>query len=255
MFHVKHLHKENKLQYIQFKEKLIAALEANAILLDVTDEKAEKLYRLTEIMLEVNKTMNLTAITDEDAIIVKHYVDSLTVSKYIPFGATVLDVGCGAGFPCLPLSIFREDLKITALDATAKRIRYIDDTAKKLGIANITPIAARAEELGKQSLYRESFDVVTARAVASLPVLSELCLPFVKLGGSFISMKASQGEQEANLACNAISLCGGSLISIDNCDLKFSDSLEPRLIISISKISTTPSKYPRHFSQISKKPL
>lgn len=258
MFHVKHLYKENKLEYIEFKEKLTAAFGINELSLTVTDERAEKLFRLTEIMLEVNKTMNLTAITDEDAIIVKHYVDSLTVAKYIPEGASVLDVGCGAGFPCLPLAIFREDLKITALDATAKRIRYIENTVKMLGITNVTPIAARAEELGKQKGYRESFDIVTARAVASLPVLSELCLPFVKVGGSFISMKASQGEQEALLARNAITLCGGSLASIDNCDLKSLGSVvttDSRFIISIRKISSTSAKFPRHFSQISKKPL
>ena len=243
------------MELFEFKEKLAVAFKANALSVDLTDEKAEKLYELTKIMLEVNKSMNLTAITDEDAIIVKHYADSLTVSKYIPENATVIDVGCGAGFPCLPLAIFREDLRITALDSTAKRIRYIDDTAKKLGITNIVPIAARAEELGKQSGYRESFDVATARAVAALPVLSELCLPFVKIGGSFISMKASQGEQEAIDARNAVRICGGSIKSVDKLVLLSPDSSDERTIISVSKLSSIPSKYPRHYSQITKKPL
>ena len=238
-----------------FKEKFVTALEANAVLVDATDEKIEKLFALTEIMLEVNKVMNLTAITDEDAIILKHYVDSLTVSKYIPVGSTVIDVGCGAGFPCLPLAIFREDLKITALDSTAKRIRYIDDTAKRLGISNITAIAARAEELGNKPEYRENFDISTARAVASLPVLSELCLPFVKKGGKFISMKASQGSSEALDAQNAIRICGGFIESVDKLTLLSNGFSEERTIISISKLSSTPSKYPRHYSQITKKPL
>ena len=243
------------MEFLEFKEKLAVAFKSNAISVELTDEKANKLYELTNIMLEVNKSMNLTAITDEDAIIVKHYADSLTVSSYIPKGATVIDVGCGAGFPCLPLAIFREDLTITALDSTTKRIRYIEDTAKKLDIKNITPIAARAEELGKQNNYRESFDVATARAVASLPVLSELCLPFVKKGGLFISMKASQGTQEAIDSKNAVRICGGSIKSVGKLSLNLSQTTEERTIITISKVSETPIKYPRHYSQITKKPL
>lgn len=243
------------MEFLEFKEKLALSLSENKVSLEVTDDKAQKLFDLTKIMLEVNKVMNLTAITDEDAIIVKHYVDSLMVSSYIPQGVSVIDVGCGAGFPCLPLAIFREDLAITALDSTAKRIRYIDDTAKKLEITNINPIAARAEELGAKSDYREQYDIATARAVAALPVLSELCLPFVKKGGEFISMKASQGSQEAIDAQSAIRLCGGSIISVDKFSLVSSSSSEERTIISISKTSLTPSKYPRHYSQITKKPL
>ena len=243
------------MELLEFKKKLIDALANNGVALEVTDDKVEKLYALTNIMLEVNKSMNLTAITDEDAIIVKHYADSLMVASYIPRSATVIDVGCGAGFPCLPLAIFREDLRITALDSTAKRIRYIDDTAKKLGITNVTPIAARAEELGKQNGYRECFDVATARAVAALPVLSELCLPFVKVGGKFVSMKASQGSQEAIDAKNAIKLCGGEIKSVDKLTLASDQSTEERTIISISKTAPTSAKYPRHYSQITKKPL
>lgn len=243
------------MEYTQFKEKLTVALTNNSVSLDVTDEKVEKLFELTAIMLEVNKVMNLTAITDEDAIIVKHYVDSLTVSKYIPDGASVIDVGCGAGFPCLPLAIFREDLKITALDATAKRIKYIADTAQRLGIENITTIAARAEDLAKQSDYRERYDVATARAVATLPILSELCLPFVKKGGLFVSMKASQGSQEALDAQNAIRLCGGSIVSVNKLSLVSDQASEDRTIIVVDKVSSTPPKYPRHYSQMVKKHL
>ena len=177
------------------------------------------------------------------------------ISAYIPKNSTVIDVGCGAGFPCLPLAIFRKDLTITALDSTAKRIKYIKDTARRLEINNIIPIAARAEELGKSNEHRECYDVVTARAVAALPILSELCLPFVKKGGLFIAMKASQGIQEATDAQNAISVCGGEIISVDKIALLSEQSSDDRTIITISKKSPTPLKYPRHYSQRSKKPL
>lgn len=243
------------MEFSEFKKELDYIFEKNSLAELITDERAQKLFELTQIMLEVNKSMNLTAITDERAIILKHYVDSLTVSKYIPLNAKVIDVGCGAGFPCLPLAIFREDLKICALDATAKRIRYVEDTARKLGLANVTAIAARAEELAKDKSYRESYDIATARAVAALPVLSELCLPFVKIGGKFVAMKASQGENEAKDAENAIKLCGGALISVDKFTLNSDSDVDTRVIVSVSKLIPTPSKYPRHYSQIVKKHL
>ncbi len=243
------------MEFLEFKQELTSSLNRNSVEVDLSDDKIEKLYELTRIMLEVNASMNLTAITEEKAIILKHYVDSLTVSKYIPKNAKIIDVGCGAGFPCLPLAIFRPDLGITALDSTAKRIKYIDDTANKLNITNIHAVAARAEEYGKKNEYRESFDIATARAVAALPILSELCLPFVKVGGAFVSMKASQGEREAIDAKNAIKLCGGEIKAIDKLELLSDDTSESRTIISVSKIASTPAKYPRHYSQISKKPL
>ena len=243
------------MEFLEFKQELTSSLNRNSVEVDLSDDKIEKLYELTRIMLEVNASMNLTAITEEKAIILKHYVDSLTVSKYIPKNAKIIDVGCGAGFPCLPLAIFRPDLDIAALDSTAKRIKYIDDTANKLNITNIHAVAARAEEYGKKNEYRESFDIATARAVAALPILSELCLPFVKVGGAFVSMKASQGEREAIDAKNAIKLCGGEIKTIDKLELLSDDTSESRTIISVSKIASTPAKYPRHYSQISKKPL
>ena len=243
------------MEFIEFKKELENIFEKNSLLELVTDARVQKLFELTQIMLEVNKSMNLTAITDEKAIILKHYADSLTVSKYIPENARVIDVGCGAGFPCLPLAIFRDDLYITALDATAKRIKYVQDTANKLELDNITAISARAEDIAKLPEYRESFDVATARAVAALPVLSELCLPFVKKGGKFVAMKASQGENEACESANAIKLCGGSLISIDKFSLISDSDSDTRIIVSVSKIAPTPSKYPRNYSQIVKKHL
>ena len=224
--------------------------------LQITDEQAELLFGLTERMLEVNKSMNLTAITEENAIILKHYADSASLCGYIPQGATLLDVGCGAGFPTLPLAIFRPDIKITALDGTAKRIEYVKATASMLGLANVTAIAGRAEELAHSNEYRECFDVVTARAVADLPILAELCIPFVKKGGRFIAMKASQGEKEAENAANAIKICGGRISSLNKLSLTSDGaSHDERIIISVEKITPTTAKYPRHYSQISKKPL
>lgn len=254
MFHVKHTRGEN-MELNEFKAELKSALERNSIVGLYNEAGAEKLFELTRIMLKVNESMNLTAITDEKSVILKHYVDSLTVSAYIPEGAAVIDVGCGAGFPCMPLAILRPDLKITALDSTAKRINYISDTADMLGISNITPIAARAEEYARDPVYRESFDVAVARAVAALPILSELCLPFVKVDGRFIAMKASQGLRELEDSQNAIKLCGGELLRSHSFDLLASDSSEQRVIIEILKKSPTPLKYPRHYSQISKRHL
>lgn len=254
MFHVKHAEGE-EMELNEFKAELKSALERNLLGELYNDIGAEKLFGLTAIMLKVNESMNLTAITDERSVILKHYVDSLTVSAYIPEGAAVIDVGCGAGFPCMPLAIFRPDLKVTALDSTAKRINYLSETADALDISNITPIAARAEEYAREPAYRESFDAAVARAVAAMPILVELCLPFVKVGGRFIAMKASQGLRELDDSQNAIKLCGGELLGAHSFDLISSDSSEQRVIIEILKKSPTPLKYPRHYSQISKRHL
>lgn len=239
-----------------FKQKTLDIFAKNKSLPTPTDDQIEKLFKLTEIMLEVNKSMNLTAITEESAVILKHYADSVSISSYIPEGAKVIDVGCGAGFPTLPLAIFRQDLEIMGLDSTAKRIEYVKATANKLGLRNVSAIAARAEELANKPEYREKFDVATARAVAALPILSEICIPFVKPGGKFVAMKASQGSAEAHLAQNAIKLCGGEIVSEDIIGLTSDgESFEKRVIIEVSKSAATPAKYPRHYSQISKKPL
>ena len=243
------------MEFNEFKKELEYIFEKNSLSELLTEEREQKLYDLTQIMLEVNKSMNLTAITDEKAVILKHYADSLTVSKYIPNGSKIIDVGCGAGFPCLPLAIFRNDIAITALDATAKRIKYVQETAEKLKLNNVFAVAARAEEFAKLTEHREKYDIATARAVAALPILSELCLPFVKKGGKFIAMKAAQGETETADAANAIKLCGGSILSVDKFALISDNEPDTRVIISVSKDTSTPQKYPRHYSQIVKKHL
>ena len=228
----------------------------NPSLPQLTKEKVEKLYELTAHMLEVNKSLNLTAIKEEKAVISKHYADSLMVSQYIDANSTVIDIGCGAGFPTLPLAIFREDLTITAVDSTAKRINYVQATAKMLGLANVTAIAARAEDMANSPEYREKFDYATARAVAALPILTELCLPFVKIDGKFIAMKSQKATDEIAASQNAIIKCGGRFEdSIEIPLIDADDTSESRTLVKILKSGRTPKEFPRHYSKISKKPL
>lgn len=221
-----------------------------------SEDKIAKLYALTEIMLEVNKHMNLTTIIEYPHIILKHYLDSLTISAYIPENAVIIDVGCGAGFPSLPLAICREDVRITALDSTAKRINYIKSVAEKLELSNLTAVTARAEAFGNDPEHRESYDMAVARAVADLPVLAELCLPLVKVGGIFAAMKAAKGEDEFARSASATKKCGGSNGQMIRADITADgSSFEKRCLIMVSKVEKTPNIYPRNFAQISKKPL
>ncbi len=226
--------------------------------LTLTDEQKEQMFVLSETLVETNKVMNLTAITDEKGIILRHIVDSLLISPHIPCHSTIIDVGCGAGFPTLPLAILRPDLKITALDATEKKIRFVSETAKLLGLENVTAMSGRAEELALTPEWRESFDFATARAVASLPVLCELTLPFVKVGGQLVAMKAKEAMSELESSKHAISvLCGANA----NDEVKtvslalHAESSEPRTIIKIKKTAKTPRIYPRRYAQIKKSPL
>ena len=244
------------MEFSDFFDYCKAVFAENPILPAVDEDKAHKLFLLTNTMLDVNKTMNLTAIKDEKAIILRHYADSLMISSFLAPSSCVIDVGCGAGFPTLPLAIFRPDLKITALDSTAKRIDYVSRTAKMLGLDNVTAIAERAEVLGNSKEYRETFDYATARAVAALPTLTELCLPFVKIGGQFVAMKAQKGDEELALSSNAITKCGGELSSSNFISLVDVDqNEETRTIIVINKSKQTPKEFPRHYSKISKRPL
>ena len=215
-----------------------------------------KFFELTNTMLSVNEQMNLTTITDIPQIILKHYADSLSVSPYIPQNASIIDIGCGAGFPSLPLAIFREDIKIISIDSTAKRIKYVQETANALSLTNLTAVTARAEAYAKEKEHREQFDIAIARAVADLPILCELCIPFVKSGGKFIAMKAARGDEEFSRANNALLLCGAGEAQIIKADITADGTLfETRRIIIAEKTKQTPKNYPRNFSQISKKPL
>lgn len=243
------------MEFLEFNDFLNTVMAHNGFQAPVDEDKSRKLYFLMRHMLEVNKTMNLTAIKEEKAVVVRHFLDSLTILPFLPENAKMLDVGCGAGFPCLPVGIFREDLAITALDSTEKRIKYVRDTANALNLSHFTAISARAEALAHDSAYRERFDVVTARAVAALPTLAELCLPLVRVGGSFIAMKATRGEEELAAAKSAIAKLGGEIESVNTVYLKSEGEQDERLLIKIAKIAKTPKALPRPYAKIAKAPL
>jgi 16S rRNA (guanine527-N7)-methyltransferase len=215
----------------------------------------EKLNILIDRMTSVNENMNLTAITDAQDIILKHIADSATIIKYIPQNARLLDVGTGGGFPALPVAIIRPDVSVYALDSTAKKLRYIDETAEILSLTNIKTVNGRAEELGKSVNYRERFDVVTARAVSALNILSELCVPFVKIGGLFISMKGSSAEEEIALAKSGIIQLGGEKFLDNKFTLRYSDTEFQRHLVISKKQKNTPPSFPRMYNRIAKKPL
>ncbi len=219
-------------------------------------EVCDKFYRLTVRMLEENEKYNLTAIKEPDKIILNHYADCAMLAKRLKKGASIIDVGCGAGFPTLPVALLREDVSILAIDSTAKRINYVNETAELLGLVNVKAVAMRAEDGGKDPAYREKFDYATARAVAEMRVLSELCLPFVKLGGEFIAMKGKNAEFELSSSKKAIATLGGRNTRVE--EIKLTDNkgeVFSHPLISVEKKEKTPVQYPRVFSQISKKPL
>ena len=222
----------------------------------INEETVEKFRALTEIMLETNQNMNITAITDVEKIIPLHYADCVKAAAYIPMNAKVLDVGCGGGYPILPLAIVRPDLQITGLDSTEKKILYVQKTANQLGLEeNVSTVSARAEDLAKLPAYRENFDIVIGRAVARLQVLDELCLPFVKLGGQMIAMKGLAGREECEEARNGIQRLGGNVKELVEYDLHLMEQSEKRSLILIEKEANTPKEFPRAFGAIKKKPL
>lgn len=227
--------------------------DAEKLGISIDDGKIMQFQKLAELLVEQNKTMNLTAITDPDGIAVKHFADSISVLTATEFAenARVLDVGTGAGFPGIPLLIMRPDLDLTMLDSTAKKLKYVANTVDELGhSANV--LHTRAEEAGQSKEYRETFDIVCSRAVAALNVLCEYCLPFVKVGGYFVAMKAAKAQEEIDGAKAAIKLLGGKIV--EEKSFKLSDGGERNIII-IKKISHVPPKYPRVSAQIAKKPL
>lgn len=227
--------------------------DAERLGISLTDEQLSLFDKLSDLLVEQNKTMNLTAITDPDGIAVKHFADSISVliASEIPQGARVLDVGTGAGFPGIPLLIMRPDIDLTMIDSTAKKLKYVENTVNELGLV-ATTLHTRAEEAGQSKEYREKFDFVCSRAVAALNVLCEYCLPFVKQNGLFIAMKGAKAQEEIDAARSAIKTLGGKIIAEKSFSL--SDGGERTLVI-IKKISQIPPKYPRPSAQIAKKPL
>ena len=221
----------------------------------VLDEKKEAQFKAyMSLLLEWNEKINLTAITEEKEIIIKHYLDSLSLASTVSLrGKTLIDVGTGAGLPGIPLKIYEEDLTVTLLDSLEKRIRFLKEVIGQLSLKGIEAVHGRAEDYGVKQDHREKYDYAVARAVADLAVLCEYCLPFVKTGGLFIAMKGPSVEEELKESKKAISILGGKLEDVRKLVLPFSDY--ERSIILIRKCRHTPTGYPRKSGKPTKSPL
>ncbi len=219
----------------------------------MTESQAQQFEKYYNILIEYNGKINLTRITQPGEVAVKHFADSLTLTKYfdIPENCSLIDVGTGAGFPGIPLKIYRDDINLTLLDSLNKRLNFLNAAADEIGIDAVT-VHSRAEEAGRNKTYREKFDIAVSRAVARLNTLSEYCLPLVKVGGCFIAMKGPSLGEELKEAENAVKLLGGEIVSVNEFNL---GEAGERTIVIIKKIKLTPEKYPRQGVKIKNKPL
>ena len=232
---------------MNFKEEL---LKLN---IELSDEASSRFDLYYKRLIAVNEVMNLTAIIEEQEVYNKHFLDSLMIVKALDLNKefTLCDVGSGAGFPSIPLSIISDNAKVTIIDALNKRIKFLNDLILELGLKNVIALHERAEDFAKTK--REFFDVTTARAVARLNILSELCLPLTKVGGYFIAMKGQGGNEEIKEATKGIEILGGHIEKVISLELP--DNAGARDIIIIKKIKETPKKYPRAFAKIKERPL
>ena len=237
------------------KEKFIEIMQEKLKKLEIhfSMEQTEQFFEYMKLLIEWNEKINLTAITEPEEIITKHFIDSLTILKYIKNDYKVVDVGTGAGFPGIPLCIMNPTIKMTLVDSLNKRLIFLQEVVNTLKLKNIEIVHARAEELGQNIKYREAFDIATSRAVANLSTLSEYLIPLVKINGKIISMKASNAKQEIDEAQNAIQILGGQIESIEEFNLPESDI--GRTVIIINKNKPTSKKYPRKAGTPSKEPL
>lgn len=217
--------------------------------------QVEQFKAYCSLLILWNERMNLTAIVDPKEIAIKHFIDSVALLKIHPIdtGARVIDVGTGAGFPGIPLKIVRPDIHLVLLDSLQKRTQFLQTVIDQLSLSNVLVMHGRAEEKGQIAEYRESFDIVLSRAVAPLHILSELCLPFVRVGGYFLSMKGPEVQEEIAQAQVAITSLGG--MDDQTSTFLLPISKDPRSLISIKKISPTPAKFPRRPGMPEKKPL
>ncbi len=221
----------------------------------LTDDQKSQFDLYYELLIEWNRIMNLTGITDYDEVNLKHFTDSLTISRIIDMAQinTLIDVGTGAGFPGIPIKIAFPHIKVYLLDSLNKRIKFLNEVIKKLGLKNIYAFHGRAEDFAKDRQYREKFDVCVSRAVANLSTLSEYCIPFVKTGGYFVSYKGGDSDEEVIRSENAITLLGGEIENTDRFFLPDTDM--GRTLIKIRKRKSTPNRYPRKAGIPSKEPL
>ena len=215
----------------------------------------EQFYRFDALLHETNAVTNLTAIRTTREAISKHYVDSLLAASRLPQNARILDIGCGPGFPSIPLALYRPDLTVYALDSTAKKIAFVQKAAQTLSMNNLHAYTGRAEDAVLAKKLGQ-FDAVVSRAVARMNVLCELCLPFVAVGGKLVALKAAKAEDEAREAVNCIQTLGGAPAKLLQLTLQTAEGeLEPRCLIEVTKTKPTPRGYPRAYAQILKKPL
>jgi len=239
------------------KEKDFTAFQKGLQQLGVSlkEEQLNQFYQYYEMLIEKNKVMNLTAITEYEEVIHKHFLDSISIVLWKGFSqkASFIDIGTGAGFPGIPLKIAFPDLSVVLLDSLRKRVDFLNDVIQKLNLRNITAVHGRAEDFGKMKEYREQFDFCVSRAVANLATLCEYSLPFVKVGGNFIAYKAEKAEEEIYTAQKAITLLGGVLEK--TISLSLQDGNIKRELIVIQKKKKCPEKYPRKAGIAKKEPL
>ena len=223
--------------------------------IDITQEKLDQLNRYYELLIEWNQKINLTSITKKEDVYLKHFYDSATIAKIINLNEykTLCDIGSGAGFPGIVLKILYPNLKITLVDSLNKRIKFLDEVIRTLGLEKIRTIHGRAEDFAKKKEYRECFDLCVSRAVANLATLSEYCLPFVKVEGEFISYKSGDSDEEIRDAEFAVKVLGGKITDVDKFQLPGTDM--GRSLVKIKKVKNTAGKYPRKAGLPSKEPL
>lgn len=235
----------------EFFEKIKTYAREIEILLD--EEQVYQFYHYMQLLLAWNEKINLTAIVEPEEIILKHFIDSMTIAKYINKNTKLIDVGTGAGFPGIPLKIIRKDIEITLLDSLNKRIVFLQEVKQQLNLSKIDAVHSRIEEFGRNKKYREAFDYATSRAVANLSTLSEYLIPMVKLNGVCICMKGPNIQEEVKQSQKAIFILGGNVEKIDSFQLPKSNM--DRNVVLIRKVKPTPSKYPRKPGMAAKEPI
>ncbi len=232
----------------------------NKINIEISDDQINCFEKYYELLIEKNKVMNLTAITDKEDVIVKHFIDSIALIPYLTDKGIninnklkIIDIGTGAGFPGLPLKIMMPDVKFTLLDSLNKRVSFLNEVIDELKLKDIEALHGRAEDYASDNKYREKYDICVSRAVANLSTLSEYCIPFVKENGFFISYKAGESEEEINKSKNAIKILGGKINKVEEFVLPGTDA--SRVFVFIRKQELTDKKYPRKAGVPAKKPL
>ena len=232
----------------------------NKINIEISDDQINCFEKYYELLIEKNKVMNLTAITDKEDVIVKHFIDSIALIPYlldkginINNKLKIIDIGTGAGFPGLPLKIMMPDVKFTLLDSLNKRVSFLNEVIDELKLKDIEALHGRAEDYASDNKYREKYDICVSRAVANLSTLSEYCIPFVKEDGFFISYKAGESEEEINNSKNAIKILGGKINKVE--EFVLPGSVASRVFVFIRKQELTDKKYPRKAGVPAKKPL